>query len=279
MVKVIPPDHVDDVPIVDPNYYDDVPVVPEPVLVDEDEDPEEKEFEEEEEPQEEEYDMEVNVENTIEHKDETVPASVHEVGESSTAPFLREDIDEQGTAAMEKLVEKLGNVEDKAECKKLKNELEEARKVSMLLALLIELDMRMLEMMLEGLDQLEVMMSHMLFKKTESVFRISESAEGKKTMNQMPWTEMKQLMTAELCLIEEVQRIEHKLLNLKVKEYNIVAYTKRFNELGLMCPRMVEPERVKVDAYIWGLTDNIKGEVTSSKPANLNEAVRMAHKL
>ncbi|GJV84140.1 hypothetical protein Tco_1524038 [Tanacetum coccineum] len=42
---------------------------------------------------------------------------------------------------------------------------------------------------------------------------------------------------------------------------------------------MVEPERVKVDAYILGLTDNIKGEVTSSKPANLNEAVCMAHKL
>ncbi|GJV01119.1 putative reverse transcriptase domain-containing protein [Tanacetum coccineum] len=54
---------------------------------------------------------------------------------------------------------------------------------------------------------------------------------------------------------------------------------KRFNELALMCPRMVEQERVKVDAYIWGLTDNIKGEVTSSKHANLNEAVRMAHKL
>ncbi|GJZ16082.1 putative reverse transcriptase domain-containing protein [Tanacetum coccineum] len=42
---------------------------------------------------------------------------------------------------------------------------------------------------------------------------------------------------------------------------------------------MVKPERVKVDAYIRGLTDNIKGEVTSSKPANLNEAIRMAHKL
>ncbi|GJZ43934.1 putative reverse transcriptase domain-containing protein [Tanacetum coccineum] len=67
--------------------------------------------------------------------------------------------------------------------------------------------------------------------------------------------------------------------NLKVKEYNIVAYTQRFNELALMCPRMVEPKRVKVDAYIWGLTENIKGEVTSSKPANLNEVVRMARKL
>ncbi|GJS24904.1 putative reverse transcriptase domain-containing protein [Tanacetum coccineum] len=143
------------------------------------------------------------------------------------------------------------------------------------------------------------------FEKTESVFEIIECAEGKKvkfaaatlegpaltwwknkvatmgleTVNQIPWTEMKQLMTAEFCLIEEVQRMEHELWNLKVKEYDVVAYTQRFNELALMYPRMVKPERVKVDAYIWGLTDNIKGEVTSSKPADLNEAVRIAHKL
>ncbi|GKC04994.1 putative reverse transcriptase domain-containing protein [Tanacetum coccineum] len=143
------------------------------------------------------------------------------------------------------------------------------------------------------------------FEKTKSVFEISECAKGKKvkfaattlqgpaftwwnakvatmglkTVNQIPWTKMKQLMTAEFCPIEEVQRMECKLWNLKVKEYNIVAYTQRFNELALICSRMVEPERVKIDAHIWGLTDNIKGEVTSSKPANLNEAVRMAHKL
>ncbi|GJU15650.1 putative reverse transcriptase domain-containing protein [Tanacetum coccineum] len=137
------------------------------------------------------------------------------------------------------------------------------------------------------------------FEKTKSVFEVSECAEGKKvkfdaatlegptltwwktkvatmgleTMNQ------KQLMTAEFCLIEEIQRMEHELWNLKIKEYDIVSYTQRFNELALMCPRMVEPERVKVDAYIRGLTDNIKGEVTSSKPDDLNEAVRMTHKL
>ncbi|GJV68473.1 hypothetical protein Tco_1483982 [Tanacetum coccineum] len=69
--------------------------------------------------------------------------------------------------------------------------------------------------------------------------------------------------------------MKHELWNLKVKEYNIVAYTRRFDELALMCPRMVELERVKVDAYIWELTDNIKGEVTSSKPANLNKAMCM----
>nr|GFC61686.1 hypothetical protein [Tanacetum cinerariifolium] len=157
-------------------------VVPEPILVDEDEESGEEEFKEEEDPQEEEDDMEVDikedenepeltypyeevdplnpmlltsesepanvieVENTIEHEDETVPARVHEVSESSTAAIPRKDAKdeyygklimdlgnevrssvEEGAAAMEKLVEKLDNAEDKAECKKLNKELKETR--------------------------------------------------------------------------------------------------------------------------------------------------------
>ncbi|GJZ57661.1 hypothetical protein Tco_0613155 [Tanacetum coccineum] len=66
------------------NQHDDVHVVPEPVLVDEDEDLEEDEFEEEEEDN--------NNESTSIGM-RPVPASVHEVGESSTTPFLREDSD------------------------------------------------------------------------------------------------------------------------------------------------------------------------------------------
>ncbi|GJU06303.1 putative reverse transcriptase domain-containing protein [Tanacetum coccineum] len=101
------------------------------------------------------------------------------------------------------------------------------------------------------------------FEKSKSVFEISECAEvatmGLETVNQMPWTKMKQLMTVEFCPIEDIQCMEHELWNLKIKEYDIVAYTQRFNELALMCPRM--------------------GEVTSSKPTNLNEAEHMAHKL
>nr|GEV43780.1 hypothetical protein [Tanacetum cinerariifolium] len=324
---------LDDVPIVEPNQHDDVLVVPEPVLVDEDEDPEEEEFEKEKEHQEEDDDMEVDiekdknepelthpyedvdplnllppasnsepedvieVENTIESEVETVPASVHEVGESSTAPFLREDIDgllpgnemhssvEQGTAAMEKLVEKLGNAKEKSECKKLKKELEKARimppksapltqaairrmiKESVDAAILVERarhanDARgygpvkgqdaapvVRECTFVGFMKCSPIVFHgtegavelqRRFKKTKSVFRISECAEGK-----------------------------------KVK----FAAATLFNELALMCPRMVKPERVKVDAYIRGLTDNIKGKVTYFKPTNLNEAVRMAHKL
>nr|GEV19671.1 hypothetical protein [Tanacetum cinerariifolium] len=45
------------------------------------------------------------------------------------------------------------------------------------------------------------------------------------------------------------------------------------------CPDEEFQLRKKVEAYIKGLPENIKGEVTSSRPVNLNEAIRMAHTL
>nr|GEX67291.1 hypothetical protein [Tanacetum cinerariifolium] len=242
-------------------------------------------------------------------------------------------------AAMDNLVKKLGNAEEKAECKKLKKELKEARFSNTLLRMQNEResvdaviavergrhatagnDVRgsgpvrgqyaahaIRECTFTGFMKCNptvfcrtegAVELRRWFEKTKSVFGISECAEGKKvkfaiatlqghaltwwnskiatmgleTVNRMPWTKIKQLMTAEFCPIEESQRMEHELLNLRVKEYNIVAYTQRFNELALMYPRMVEPKSVIVDAYIRGLSGNIKGEVTSSRHANLNEA-------
>nr|GEV02054.1 putative reverse transcriptase domain-containing protein [Tanacetum cinerariifolium] len=42
---------------------------------------------------------------------------------------------------------------------------------------------------------------------------------------------------------------------------------------------MVPTEKKKVEAYIRGLFENVKEETTSSKPATMNEVVRMAHTL
>ncbi|GJU91444.1 putative reverse transcriptase domain-containing protein [Tanacetum coccineum] len=90
---------------------------------------------------------------------------------------------------------------------------------------------------------------------------------------------MRRLMTEEFCHIEEIQRMEHELWNLKVKDFDITSYTKRFHELAQLCSEMVPTERKKIEAYIRGLTDNIKGIVIGSKPTSLNEVVRMAHAL
>ncbi|GKE95450.1 hypothetical protein Tco_1580305, partial [Tanacetum coccineum] len=128
MANVIPPDHVDDLPnpalaIPEPALVDENEEPKE-----EEKFKDEEEFEEEE-PQEEDDDIEVDikeeenepelifpyvetdplnpsppasdsepedvieVEDTVDYEDETVPASVHEVGESSTASFHKEDSD------------------------------------------------------------------------------------------------------------------------------------------------------------------------------------------
>ncbi|GJZ89290.1 putative reverse transcriptase domain-containing protein [Tanacetum coccineum] len=42
---------------------------------------------------------------------------------------------------------------------------------------------------------------------------------------------------------------------------------------------MVEPEQVKVEQYIRGLSKNIRGDVTSSRPTGIDEAVCMAYQL
>nr|GEX33898.1 putative reverse transcriptase domain-containing protein [Tanacetum cinerariifolium] len=47
----------------------------------------------------------------------------------------------------------------------------------------------------------------------------------------------------------------------------------------ILCPGMVPTERKKIEAYIRGLSENIKGEVTSFEPTTLNKAVWMVHTL
>nr|GEW45829.1 hypothetical protein [Tanacetum cinerariifolium] len=347
MVNVIPPDHVDKVHVVEPNQHDDVPVVPEPVLLDEDEDPEEDGFEEEEGPQEEddmvigikedenepeltypyeevdhlnplppasksEPNDEIEVENLIEHEDETVPASVYEMASISRRLYGRETTRvlvkkkgkakdkfygklilelgnevrssvEEGTAAMEKLVEKLGYTEDKVECKKLKKEVKEARFSNTFLAAIRQMikDSVDADIAVEWARQANVRNDTSGFKpvrgqdaapairecpfagfmnynpvvfrgvegavelrrwfeKTESVFEINECKEGKKVKFAVATLEGPALTWWKINV--ETMGLE---TNLKVKEYDVVAYTQRFNELDLMCPRMVEPEQVK----------------------------------
>nr|GFB82022.1 hypothetical protein [Tanacetum cinerariifolium] len=93
---------------------------------------------------------------------------------------------------------------------------------------------------------------------------------GIEVMTRKTWAEIKVMMTKEFCPLEEIQRMEGELWNLRVKEMNISSYTTRFNELVILCPGMVPTEQKKVEAYIRGLSENIKGEVTSNRNYNNN---------
>nr|GEZ05180.1 hypothetical protein [Tanacetum cinerariifolium] len=76
-----------------------------------------------------------------------------------------------------------------------------------------------------------------------------------------------------------MELVSEELYNLKMKGMDIDGYTNRFHELDLLCPRMVEPEAVKVEQYIRGLTKSIRGDVTSLQPATINDAIRVAYQL
>nr|GFA13936.1 hypothetical protein [Tanacetum cinerariifolium] len=114
------------------------------------------------------------------------------------------------------------------------------------------------------------------FEKMENTFEISECVKvatlGHEVANARSWAEVKQMMTDEFCPTKEVQRLEDELRHLKLRDMNIAAYTERFNELALLCPDAVPNEKKKVELYIKGLPEIIKGETTSSRPVTLNEA-------
>ncbi|GJW28852.1 reverse transcriptase domain-containing protein [Tanacetum coccineum] len=143
------------------------------------------------------------------------------------------------------------------------------------------------------------------FEKLESQFGISNVAEGDKvkfasstlldgaltwwnmyvrfvtldTAHATPWSDFKAMFIRKYCPRNEIKQMENELWNLKVKGTNLTTYNQRFQELILLCPEMVPNTDRLLERYIEGLPLNIKGNVTSSKPVDLHEAIEMAQGL
>ncbi|GJY88575.1 putative reverse transcriptase domain-containing protein [Tanacetum coccineum] len=95
----------------------------------------------------------------------------------------------------------------------------------------------------------------------------------------MSWAELMKLMTEVYCPRNEVQKMETELWNLAVKGNDLTAYTRRFQELVLLCTRMVPNEEDKVERFVGGLPDNIQGNVIAAEPTKLQDAIRVANNL
>ncbi|GKC69682.1 putative reverse transcriptase domain-containing protein [Tanacetum coccineum] len=98
------------------------------------------------------------------------------------------------------------------------------------------------------------------FEKMETVFHISNYPEKSQVKN-------------------EIQKMETELWNLTVKNNDLTAYTQRFQELTMMCTKMVPEEEDRVEKFIGGLPDNIQGNVIAAEPTRLHNAVRITNNL
>nr|GEX91133.1 hypothetical protein [Tanacetum cinerariifolium] len=74
-------------------------------------------------------------------------------------------------------------------------------------------------------------------------------------------------------------KMETELWNLNVKGNDMTAYTQRFQELILLCTRMVLDEEDKVERFIGGLPDKIQGNVIAVNPARLKDGIHNSYQL
>ncbi|GJT98571.1 reverse transcriptase domain-containing protein [Tanacetum coccineum] len=95
----------------------------------------------------------------------------------------------------------------------------------------------------------------------------------------MPVAQLMKLMTEVYCPINEIQKMESELWNLPVKNNDFAAYTQRFQELTMMCTKMVPEEEDRAGKFIRGLPDNIQGNVIAAEPTRLQDAVRISNNL
>nr|GFD04116.1 reverse transcriptase domain-containing protein [Tanacetum cinerariifolium] len=63
---------------------------------------------------------------------------------------------------------------------------------------------------------------------------------------EMSWKALMNMMTKVYCPRNEIQKPETELWDMTVKGIDVVGYTQRFQELALLCPRMVPEEEDKV---------------------------------
>ncbi|GKD61556.1 putative reverse transcriptase domain-containing protein, partial [Tanacetum coccineum] len=102
---------------------------------------------------------------------------------------------------------------------------------------------------------------------------------GTETAFAMSWRELMKLMTEVYCPRNEIQKMETELWNLTVKNNDLTAYTQRFQELTMMCTKMVPKEEDRVEKFTGGLHDNIQGNVITAEPTRLQDAIRIANNL
>ncbi|GJW39673.1 reverse transcriptase domain-containing protein [Tanacetum coccineum] len=67
--------------------------------------------------------------------------------------------------------------------------------------------------------------------------------------------------------------------HMKTLGNDVGVYTQRFQELALICTKFLSDETKNVDKYISELPDNIHGNVMSTRPKTLDDAIELANEL
>nr|GEW26224.1 putative reverse transcriptase domain-containing protein [Tanacetum cinerariifolium] len=87
---------------------------------------------------------------------------------------------------------------------------------------------------------------------------------------------LKRMIIDKYCPKGEIKKLESEYWNLRVRGTNLLTYNQQFQNLALMCDRMLLEESAKVKRYAGGLPDMIHNSVKVSKPQSMQEAIEFA---
>ncbi|GJS68015.1 putative reverse transcriptase domain-containing protein [Tanacetum coccineum] len=108
---------------------------------------------------------------------------------------------------------------------------------------------------------------------------LAHETVGHDVANAMTWKNLKKMMTDKYCPRGEIKKLKVKMWNLKVKDTNVIGYSRCFQELALMYVGMFLEESDKIEKYVGGLPDMIHGIVMASKPKTMQDAIEFATEL
>nr|GEU49318.1 retrotransposon protein, putative, Ty3-gypsy subclass [Tanacetum cinerariifolium] len=80
-------------------------------------------------------------------------------------------------------------------------------------------------------------------------------------------------------IVFHISKCPERYQNLLVKNNDNATYTQRFQELTMICTKMVPEDEDRVEKFIGGLPDNIQGNVIAAEPTRLQDVVQIANNL
>nr|GFB14507.1 hypothetical protein [Tanacetum cinerariifolium] len=95
----------------------------------------------------------------------------------------------------------------------------------------------------------------------------------------LPWKNLKKMITDKYCPRGEIKKLKTEMCELKTKGTYVIGYSRRFQELALMCDQMFPEESDRVEKYISGLPDMIHDSVKATRPKTMQEAIEFANVL
>ncbi|GKA26745.1 reverse transcriptase domain-containing protein [Tanacetum coccineum] len=92
----------------------------------------------------------------------------------------------------------------------------------------------------------------------------------------MTWEDIKTLTREELCLNNEMQKLETEFWCHTMVGAGHAAYTNRFHDLARLVPHLVTPKNKRIERYIYGLAPQIRVMVAATEPTTIQSVVLKA---